>query len=65
MNGSVPNEGRVEVCVNSEWATICDDSWDDDDAGVVCRQLGYVPDSKYHTVLKVSPDSVVIQVDDS
>ena len=41
MNGSNATEGTVEVCNGTRYGTVCDDHWDELDARVVCRQLGY------------------------
>ena len=41
VGGTRPHEGRVEVCLNSRWGTVCDDAWGNVDASVACRQLGY------------------------
>ena len=39
--GSNEYEGRVEICMNEVWGSICDNGWDSTDASVVCKQLQY------------------------
>ena len=41
MGGINYTEGRVEICIDGEWGTVCDDDWGYNDGKVVCRQLGY------------------------
>ena len=42
VGGNSSNQGRLEVCVNSAWGSVCDSAgvFTSDEAKVVCRQLG-------------------------
>lgn len=45
MDGHTPSinqsEGRVEVCYDNQYWTVCDDFWDVADASIICWQLGF------------------------
>ena len=40
MGGEIPSEGTVEICYRSMWGLIVNSGWTDEDASVVCRELG-------------------------
>ncbi|KAK7107812.1 scavenger receptor cysteine-rich type 1 protein M130-like [Littorina saxatilis] len=42
VNGSSASEGRVEVYRQGSWGTVCDEDFDDRDAVVVCRMMGFI-----------------------
>ena len=50
MGGSSNLEGRVEVCVDGDWGTVCDDGWSTVDANIACRQLGFSNSGEDKTV---------------
>ena len=42
VNSEGIGEGRVEICINNTYGSICADFWDEVDAQVVCGQLGFM-----------------------
>jgi len=41
VNGTNPASGTLEICLGGRWGLVCSDSWDANDAAVICRQLGF------------------------
>ena len=39
--------GRLEICYNHAWGTICNYQWGEPDSDVACRQLGFQYHGKY------------------
>lgn len=58
QNGTSNDRGRVEICNNDVWGTICDDSWTAVDARVVCIQLG-LPSSGIYSQLGLFSQTIV------
>ena len=48
LNQEVKMSGRLEIYHLGEWGTVCDDDFDQQDAQVACRELGYVESTVYN-----------------
>ena len=35
--------GEAQICLNGTLGSVCDDSWDNHDASVLCREIGFTP----------------------
>jgi lysyl oxidase-like protein 2/3/4 len=51
-------QGNIEIFHFGEWGSICDDEFDDSEARVICKQLGF-PGSKRST--SCSGDNLILK----
>ena len=52
-DGGYSFEGRLEVCVNGLWGTICDTDWSKVESSIVCNQLGFLAFGKSHQYVPI------------
>ena len=48
------NLGRLDICLNNVWGTICQNGWGDVDSRVACRQLGFAAAGKTFMTLEIN-----------
>ena len=40
--GKQPYSGYLELLHSGEWGFVCDDDWNQEDADIVCKELGFL-----------------------
>lgn len=46
MDGLTSSDGRVEVCYDNHFGTVCEENWTNEEATIVCSQLGFGKEGK-------------------
>lgn len=54
VNGTTILEGRVEICLNDAWGTVCGGTFSEDEASVICDQTGYRHNGKHLVIVAVA-----------
>ena len=57
VNGTIEQEGRVEICLNGVWGAICETGWSTSDAYVMCKGIGY---SGQSMLAKTTPSHITV-----
>ena len=50
-SGPTYREGRVEVCMDRRWGTVCIEGWADTEAGLVCVRLGFPREGEHERTI--------------
>ncbi|XP_072170578.1 scavenger receptor cysteine-rich domain-containing protein DMBT1-like [Diadema setosum] len=64
VGGKDDTQGRVEFYYDGQWGTVCDDLWDNEEANVVCRMLGFEGALRYSCCAEYGQGSGPILLDD-
>ena len=48
IGGSSESEGTVQICFDNQWGLISESGWSQNDAQVVCRELGFLVEGWKH-----------------
>ena len=60
MNGTMANEGRVEICMQGVWGSICRNNWNNAESAIVCEQLGFQSESKYLKLFLKTDEDLIL-----